>query len=594
MNKVNAIARTILDGFDKHYRLFRQISARAQEHFRNRNWEALARDSATRIRMYEQRVRETVEALERDHPEAAASSALWTDVKLAYIGLLLEHLQVECAETFYNSVACRVLHRRYYRNDYIFWRPTLNTDHLEGTAETYHCYYPSAEGLRRSLLEILTDAAIGLPFEDLRRDVRYLERAMAERHASGWQAMPNYQLQVLATPFYRSKAAYLVGREINGDQVRPLIIPLLQNEAGALYVDTLLTRRKNASILFSFTRAYFMTDMEVPSAYVSFLTSIMPTKSPVDLYAILGLQKHAKTLFYRVMQHHLTHSRDNFVIAPGIPGTVMLVFTLPSFPFVLKIIKDRFEPPKVTNREHVRERYTLVKFHDRVGRMADTLEYSLVAIPLSRIDPELLREMQDGVASSIEVDGDMLVIAHCYIERRMMPLNEYLAQATGNRLELAIDDYAAAIRELASANIFPGDMMQKNFGVTRFNRVVFYDYDEISYMTDCNFRSLPRSDDYFDDLSEEPVYSVQEEDVFPETFASFFFPNQKQRELFMRRNSDLVDPAFWRQTQEQIRAGRRLDVFPYPEKIRFSRRFGSFPRHRASAASKRDTGKRQA
>jgi isocitrate dehydrogenase kinase/phosphatase len=594
VEQVNAIAQTILNGFDKHYRLFRQISARAQEHFRNSDWDALARDSSTRIRMYEQRVRETVEALERDHPEASGDSALWPDIKLAYIGLLLEHLQVECAETFYNSVACRVLHRRYYGNDYIFWRPTLNTDHLEGTSETYHCYYPATEGLRRCLLEILTDPAIGLPFEDLRRDVRYLERALARQRPSDWRAMPNYQLQMLVTPFYRNKAAYLVGREINGDQVRPLIIPLLQNATGHVFADTLLTRRKDASILFSFTRAYFMTDMEVPSAYVSFLVSIMPTKSPVDLYAILGLQKHAKTLFYRVMQHHLKHSRDNFVIAPGIPGTVMLVFTLPSFPFVLKIIKDRFEPPKVTNREHVRERYTLVKFHDRVGRMADTLEYSLVAIPLDRIDPELLREMQDGAASSIEIDGDMLVIAHCYIERRMAPLNEYLAQASGSRLQHAIDDYAAAIRELASANIFPGDMMQKNFGVTRLNRVVFYDYDEISYMTDCNFRRLPHSDDYFDDLSDEPVYSVREEDVFPETFTNFFFPNPEQRELFMRRNADLVDPAFWQRTQEQIRAGRRNDVFPYPEKIRFSRRYGTRSQGRGTSDPGRGAGQKQA
>jgi isocitrate dehydrogenase kinase/phosphatase len=272
------------------------------------------------------------------------------------------------------------------------------------------------------------------------------------------------------------------------------------------------------------------------------------------------------------MQHHLKHSRDNFQIAPGIPGTVMLVFTLPSFPFVLKIIKDRFDPPKVTNREHVKERYTLVKFHDRVGRMADTLEYSNVAIPLHRIDPSLLQELNEGVAGSIEIDGDMLVISHCYIERRMAPLNEYLAHASPGKCKRAINDYAAAIRELASANIFPGDMMQKNFGVTRLNRVVFYDYDEISYMTECNFRRLPQSGDYFDDLAEEPVYSIQENDVFPETFAAFFFPNPKQRKIFMRRNSDLVDPAFWQRTQRQITSGRRTDVFPYPEKFRFGRR----------------------
>jgi isocitrate dehydrogenase kinase/phosphatase len=573
MSDASAIAQIILQGFDRHYRLFREISARAREHFQACDWEAQSQDSAERIRMYEKRVNETVNVLQERFPEAADNNELWPEIKLAYIGLLLDHLQVECAETFYNSVACRVLHRRYYRNEYIFWRPTLNTDHLEGSRETYHCYYPPAKGLRRCLLRILTSQGLELPFENLRRDVRYLEWALGKAHPRHWKAMPSYQLQMLTSPFFRNKAAYLVGREINADQARPFIIPLLQNERGALYVDTLLTRRKDASILFSFTRAYFMTDMEVPSAFVSFLISIMPTKSSVDLYAILGLQKHAKTLFYRVMQHHLTHSRDDFKVAPGIPGTVMLVFTLPSFPYVLKIIKDKFEPPKVTNRDHVRKRYTLVKFHDRVGRMADTLEYSNVAIPLDRIEPDLMHQLEATVGSSIEKDDDHLVIRHCYIERRMTPLNEYLAQAPPEKREKVINDYAMAIRNLAGANIFPGDMMQKNFGVTRLERVVFYDYDEIDYMTDCNFRWLPPTDDYFDDLAPEPVYSVRDNDVFPETFAAFFFPNPEQRAIFMKKNADLVDPEFWRKTQRIIREGRRSDVFPYPAKMRFSQRF---------------------
>lgn len=572
MTEIQAIARTILDGFDKHYRLFREISAGARKHFENRDWEGLGRDSSRRILMYEQRVTEAVEALQHKFPRAATDNEIWPEIKLAYVGLLLDHLQAECAETFYNSVACRVLHRRYYSNDYIFWRPTLNTDHLEGSKETYHCYYPPAEGLRRCLLKILTDQGLKQPFENLRGDVRRLERALQKAHPRHWKAMPSYQLQMLTSPFYRNKAAYLVGREINAERSRPFIIPILQNDDGELYVDTLLTRRKEASILFSFTRAYFMTDMEVPSAYVSFLLSIMPTKSRVDLYAILGLQKQAKTLFYRVMQHHLSHSRDDFKIAPGIPGTVMLVFTLPSFPYVIKIIKDRFEPPKVTNREHVRERYTLVKFHDRVGRMADTLEYSNVAIPLGRIDPSLMRELEATVEGSIEKDGDHLVIRHCYIERRMTPLNEYLAAAPMDKRKKVIDDFAAAIRDLAGANIFPGDMMQKNFGVTRLERVVFYDYDEIDYMTDCNFRNLPPTDSYFDDLADEPVYSVQEHDVFPETFANFFCPNPAQRSLFMSKNADLVEPGFWRETQQKIRDGKRPDVYPYPAKVRFRRR----------------------
>ena len=299
----------------------------------------------------------------------------------------------------------------------------------------------------------------------------------------------------------------------------------------------------------------------------------MPGKSKIDLYAIMGLQKHAKTLFYREMQHHLKHSTDNFKIAPGIPGTVMLVFTLASFPFVLKIIKDKFDPPKVSNREHVKACYTLVKFHDRVGRLADTLEYSNVGIPLNRIDPELLSELNNKVAGSIEIDGDRLVIRHCYIERRMIPLNEYLVNAAPKLVKRVIDDYGKAIRDLAGANIFPGDMMQKNFGVTRLNRVVFYDYDEICYMTDCHFRSMPDSVDYLDDMSAEPWFSVRENDVFPENFGSFFFPNARLRKIFLSKHSELVDPGFWKETQHVIRTGGQSDVFPYSKKHRFKVRF---------------------
>ena len=585
MEQVQAIARTILAGFNKHYRMFREISTRAAGHFESANWDAALEDSRTRIRMYELRVLEAVKELEENHPEAARDDELWPHIKQAYISLLLDHLQAECAETFYNSVACRVLHRRYYRNAYIFWRPTLNTDNLEGARETYHCHYPAEVGLRRSLLRILVDTGLGNSFENLRRDVRYIERAMRERRPPHWKALPNYQLQILGSVFFRNKAAYIVGRQVNGDLVQPLIIPILRNADGSIFADTVLTRIKDASILFSFTRAYFMAEMEVPSAYVSFLISIMPTKSKVDLYAILGLQKHAKTLFYREMQHHLKHSHDNFRIAPGIPGTVMLVFTLPSFPFVVKIIKDRFDPPKTTNRAHVKACYTLVKFHDRVGRLADTLEYSNVAIPLDRIDPDLARKLNDSVAGSIEKDGEMLVIRHCYIERRMVPLNEYLAHASPRECKKVIFDYGKAIRDLAGANIFPGDMMQKNFGVTRLSRVVFYDYDEITYMTDCNFRRVPDSGDYFDELFPEPWFSIQEMDVFPETFGAFFFPKLRLREIFLRKHSDLVSPEFWRETQTLIRNGNQPDVSPYAQKHRFRNRFEGLlkPKHKNGA-----------
>jgi isocitrate dehydrogenase kinase/phosphatase len=568
-----AIAQAILDGFDRHYSLFRAYSREGRQCFVTADWKRATEASRERIQGYDQRVDETVDVIRERFPEAAGNAGAWPRIKIAFIGKLMDHWQAECAETFYNSVACRVLHRDYYKSEYIFWRPAISTEFLEGTRPVYRSHYPDSDGLRRSLLEILAGFDLAVPFRDLRGDLRCLERAVLEQRSRGWKAQPNHQIQVLDSLFFRNKGAYIVGRLINGADRRPFVIPLLRNEDGTMSVDALLTNQRHVAVLFSFSRAYFLVDMEIPSAYVRFLLSIMPRKSEVDLYAMLGLQKQAKTLFYRLLQHHLRHSRDDFQIAPGVRGMVMLVFSLPSFPFVFKMIKDRFDPPKTSTPAEVRAKYLLVKNHDRVGRLADTLEYSNVAIPLSRIEPSLMEALENEAAGSIEIDGDRLVIRHIYIERRMEPLDNYLATASNRQRKQAIRDYGNSIRDLAGANIFPGDMLKKNFGVTRHDRVVFYDYDEICYITDCNFRRIPPARDYDDLMSDTPWYSVQENDVFPETFGPFFFANAADMELFKQHHAELMTPGWWKTVQENIRSGKPADIFPYPEKIRFRNRY---------------------
>lgn len=574
MSVIEDVAQTILDGFDHHYELFREYSQEGKRCFEEADWLRSTAASKKRIQGYEERVRETVELLHRDYPEAGQNYGLWPKIKIVFIGKLVGHFQAECAETFYNSVACRVLHRDYYNSEYIFWRPATSTEHIEGSKPSYRSYYPVSGGLRRCMLEIITHFELSSPWENLRRDIRYLERALLERRTRGWKAQPNYQIQVLDSLFCRNKAAYIVGRVVNGDIRQPFVVPLLKNPDGTLYVDSLLMRQKDVAILFSFSRAYFLTDMEVPSAYVSFLLSIMPRKSVVDLYAMLGLQKQAKTLFYRELQHHLGHSRDNFQVAPGVKGMVMLVFTLPSFQFVFKLIMDKFEPPKTTTREAVRGKYQLVKNHDRVGRLADTLEYSNVAIPLDRIDPHLLGELRQRATGSIEEVGNKLILKHIYIERRMEPLDKFLAHASKDERKQAILEYGNAIRDLAGANIFPGDMLKKNFGVTRLGRVVFYDYDEICYITECNFRKIPPARDYEDVFSNVPWYSVQEQDVFPELFGPFFFSGKRDMKTFRREHAELMTPAWWNQAKANIIEGDLADVFPYPKKRRFRSRYG--------------------
>ncbi len=571
-----AIAGLVLAGFDRHYRLFRGAAQRAKQLFEQADWRAMAARARERIQAYDQRVAEAVSAVRSEFPQAETDESLWPAIKLAYIGLLPEHRQPECAETFYNSVACQVLHRRYYRNEFIFWRPAVATEHLEGDAPTYRCYYPLQKGLRATLAEIATGFELANPFEDLGRDLRNAVRALRKHFPRPARARPSLQIQVLSALFFRNKAAYIVGKVINGHREYPFAVPIVQNAKRELFLDALLFDADELQILFSFARAYFLVDMEVPAAYVSFLRTLMPRKPRAELYMAVGLHKQGKTLFYRDLHYHLKHSSDNFVIAPGIKGMVMLVFTLPSFPYVFKVIRDHFAPPKDMDRQTVKDKYLLVKMHDRVGRMADTLEYSLVALPRARFDPALIEELKNEAGSSVEFEGDQIVIGHMYIERRMQPLNLYLAEAADEgdlpRTRHALLEYGNAIRELADAGIFPGDMLLKNFGVTRHERVVFYDYDEIAPLTECNFRRIPPPRSWEDEMSAEPYYSVGPSDVFPEQFAQFLVADPKARAIFLDYHAELTDPAYWQDRQAQLRAGVQADVFPYPESARFPRR----------------------
>jgi isocitrate dehydrogenase kinase/phosphatase len=508
-------------------------------------------------------------------PEAEREETLWPGIKLAYIGLLHEHGQPECAETFYNSVACQVLHRRYYHNDFIFWRPAVATEHLEGEAPSYRCFYPLRQGLRATLREIATSFQLANPWENLQRDLRNIAHALRELFPRPARAQPDLQVQVLASLFFRNKAAYIIGRAVNAHREIPFAVPVLQNERGEVYLDTLLAGEDQLLVLFSFARAYFFVDREVPAAYISFLRGLMPRKPRAELYMAVGLAKQGKTLFYRDLHYHLKHSTDRFTAAPGIKGMVMLVFTLPSFPYVFKLIRDRFAPPKDIDRQTVLDKYLMVKLHDRVGRMADTLEYSLVALPLDRFEKGLLQELLSECASTVELDGDQVVLGHVYIERRMQPLNLHVEECRRDgdeaRLRYALREYGNAIKELAGAGIFPGDMLLKNFGVTRHDRVVFYDYDEIQPITEVTFRRIPPAPSYEDELSAEPYWRVGEGDVFPEQFECFLVSNPRTREIFYEYHRDLLDPAFWSAKQARFRDGVLEDIFPYAEECRFKR-----------------------
>jgi isocitrate dehydrogenase kinase/phosphatase len=574
-----AIAQTLLAGFDKHYHLFRAASGAAKTLFENGDWPAMQRAVRERIQFYDDRVAETVERLHREFGQDALNTDLWRQAKLYYIGLLTEHQQPELAETFFNSVCCKILHRTYFHNEFIFVRPAISTEYIESDPPTYRFYYLRETDWRAALGRIFLDFGWRRPFADLERDVAWLIRAIGERFPALPPREDNFQIQVLSSAFYRNKAAYVIGKVVNGAREYPFAVPVLHDAQGRLYLDTILLDAADIGVLFSLSRAYFMVDMAVPANTVQFLRSLMPDKPRAEIYSMLGLGKQGKTSFYRGLISHLRHSADQFIIAPGIRGQVMLVFTLPSYPYVFKAIKDRFGASKDVDHATVKRKYQLVKQIDRVGRLADTLEFSLVALPKARLAPDLLDELQREIPSQIEEEGEDLIIEHLYIERRMQPLNLYLERALAagrdDLVEQAVIEYGNAIRELAIANIFPGDLLWKNFGVTRYGRVVFYDYDEIEFMTDCNFRRIPPPPNEEAELSGEPWYSVGRNDVFPEEFAAFLLGDPRIRKVFMKHHAELLDVAFWQRAQEDIRSGRMRDFFPYPESLRFCHRYAA-------------------
>jgi isocitrate dehydrogenase kinase/phosphatase len=566
-----AIAQALIEGFDKHYALFRECARAAKRHYEDGNFRAIGHLARERIDFYDRRVAETTERIENEFGAmtAAYADALWARVKLHYIGLLIEHRQPECAETFFNSVSCKILHRAYYHNRFIFVRPAVSTEYLDADPPTYRSYYPRRQGVRGALIDIVLDLGLRRPFADFRRDLRNLLAAFRRRHPRPFVAAQSLQIQVLGSLFFRNRTAYIVGRVLNGLIVQPFAVPVQHDAQGKLRIDALLTDAMDLALLFSANRSYFLVDMEVPSAYVDFLSNVVPDKTAAELYTMVGLQKHGKNLFYRDFLHHLRHSTDSFVIAPGIRGLVMSVFTLPSYPYVFKVIKDRIAASKDTDRQRVQEKYALVKHHDRVGRMTDILEYSDVAFPRDRFDGQLLAELIAEAPSQVERDGDRIVVKHVYIERRLTPLNLALQKADAWEKASAVREYGDAIAQLARANIFAGDLLFKNFGVTRFGRVVFYDYDEIEYLTDCRFRAIPAPPPGYDEMSGEVWYSVGPHDVFPEEFATFLLTDREVRDAFLRHHAHLLDPAWWQSVQRSIASDEVPEVLPYPESARF-------------------------
>ena len=568
-------AQIILAGYLGHEANFQRITAEAKQLFETAQWTTIHHQSLARLDQYKIDVMATLDQLRAVTTQYGPGLKLeqadsWVEIKTHYTAAIIDITSPELAETFYNSVYCCLFDHRQIQNEAMFVlsaiAPRQGAD-FDDIAATFTLQ----NNLQDIFAALLDMPGFSLPYEDRKRDIEHLVEAFQSRLQPELPEQAVVKLEILKSLFYRNKGTYIVGRLVHDTGATPFVLPIINNEQGALYVDALIYDPDDVSIIFSFTRSYFMVEAPAPSRIVQFLKTLMPNKGLAELYNAIGLNKHGKTEFYRSFLYHLDHSTDQFVIAPGIKGMVMSVFTLPSYDMVFKVIKDRFDPPKDMNRETVKEKYRLVSRHDRVGRMSDTQEYSYFRFPRKRFSDELMHELQTVAPSLLEITEDEVIISHLYTERRMTPLNLYLVNATPEQTEEAMDEYGNAIKQIASANIFPGDMLLKNFGVTRHGRVVFYDYDEICFLDECHFRVIPEPQDEEQAMSSTPWYTVGPNDIFPEEFRLFFTGNPLAKRMFEKHHSDLYEASFWQNLQANIAAGKVEDMFPYRRKKRFLR-----------------------
>jgi isocitrate dehydrogenase kinase/phosphatase len=555
-----AAADVVLRGHDDFDRAFKAITCRARSRFESRGWRAMQQDMVERLEVRERVISRTLEELAGLLGGTLRDRGSWPAVRAAFSARVARRWDAPLAETFFNSITRRVFATVGVDREIEFVHSDVDRATLEPSC---HAVHPCRPGLEPVVRTLLRGCGFQVAWEDLEGDAERAAGAILQDLGGEVPAT----VEVLPAVFFRGKLAYVVGRMRLAAGFRPLVLVLAHGERGVL-VDAVLTTEDEVSIVFSFTRSYFHVDLDRLQSAVLFLKSIMPRRRLAELYIPLGHNKHGKTELFRDIVNHLESSTEQFDVAPGARGMVMVVFTLPTFDVVFKVIRDHFDFPKTATRQHVVERYNLVFKHDRAGRLVDAQGFEHLTFPASRFTPRLLQELTQSAAGTVLVHDGLVSISHLYTERRLTPLDLLLRAATPAAARDAVLDYGQAIRDLAAANIFPGDLLLKNFGVTRHGNVVFYDYDELCLVTDCVFRDLPQGDD---DAGGEPSFYVGPQDVFPEEFLGFLGLDPPLREALVATHGDLFQARFWRAMKQRHLAGEVPDIFPYRPARRLAR-----------------------
>lgn len=554
-------AETIHQAFDEHHRSLRAITRRVRQRFEDRDWEGIRRDTIEKLELPSWSLDETVGVLRGQLGERLADREVWVAMKAAYTREILGRDDFEIAQTYFNSLSRKVFPHAGVDPAIDFTAgeiPVPFHGWEMASARLYAVRRIDAAVIRR----VLADAGFRAPFRDLAGDAALAAERLDRGIAEAFGTSEIEALDVLRPVFFRNKGAYLVGRVRRGEARLPVVLALVNGREG-IEVDAVLHTEDETSVVFSFARWYFHVDVASPREVIGFLKSVLPRKRVAELYLSLGYKKHGKTELYRDLMVHINGTDDRFVPAPGQSGLVMAVFTLPSYEFVFKVIKDAFPPQKNTTRERVMEKYRTVQLHDRVGRLVGFQEFEHLTFPRSRFAPALLEELLADSSRTVSVQGEDVAIRHCYVERRVVPLDLYLQRVDAGQAEAAALDWGRCLKELAAANIFPGDVLLKNFGVTRHGRVLSYDYDELCPLDGLTFREIPPARNEQEEMAAEPWFSVGEDDIFPAELRTFLGLQGPVREAFLREHGDLFGAELWQGLQERLRRGEVLSFYPY-------------------------------
>ncbi len=564
-------ADAIYQAFGTYRTRFRDITRQAPQRFKNRDWHGVRSDAIQRLDLYKDAVNRIEIDIRRLLAGHAREKKVWTAIKAAYTGTINQNDDWELAETFFNSITRRIFATVGVDSEIEFVNTDFETPPTTAPSEVYHSY-KDPDTTVRLVHKILTNSQIMAPFQDIESDTKQVaEKIEIYLKKAGISGRID-RIDMARSVFYRGMGAYLIGRIFCGSALIPLSIALL-NKADGIVVDGVLLSMDDVSILFSFTRSYFHVEVNRPYDLIDFLKTILPHKRTAELYISTGFNKHGKTELYReLLNHMIVCHLDRFDISPGQRGMVMIVFNLPKDDLVFKLIRDSFATPKKTTRREIMSKYDLVYRHDRAGRLVDAQAFEHLKFDTSCFAPQLLAELKKDAGRTVRMDNSYIIIDHAYVERRVTPLDIFLEEADEPQARRVVIEWGNAIKDLAVSNIFPGDILLKNFGVTRHGRVVFYDYDEICLLTSCRFRKLPHAYGFEDEMDSEPWFYVDENDVFPEEFPRFLGLSEPLREVFYEHHGDLFEINFWQQAQQMIRAGELPHIYPYTQSCRLKRK----------------------